>query len=192
MTKVLYLLRHAKAANSVPDDMTKDHARALAARGHKDSRRMATAMATAMAARLIIVDQVYCSTSKRTRETLAYVREALEHPPVSFRDALYLAKGDDLIAFIQALPDSISNVMLIGHNPGLHEAALALISRAGRGQVKALDLLRAKYPTAALCALAFDVPTWKKVIAGMGTLSAFIRPRDLEKKKTKRFAPKAL
>ena len=111
------------------------------------------------------------------------MREALDHPPVSFRDALYLATSDNLIAFIQALPDSISNVMLIGHNPGLHEAGLALISRAGRGRVKALDLLRTKFPTAALCALTFEVPTWKKVSTGMGTLSAFIRPRDLEKEK---------
>jgi phosphohistidine phosphatase len=130
----------------------------------------------------IAVDRVYCSTAVRTRETLALVREGLNGPSVSYRDKLYLAACDDLIAFVQSIPDPIKSAMLVGHNPGFHDLALALIGRAGRGCAKQLDKLRTKYPTGALCALTFNVNTWKKVDVGLGTLTAFVRPKDLKDK----------
>jgi phosphohistidine phosphatase len=176
MTKTLYLMRHAKSVQSAPDNAPADHARALSLRG----RKAAQAMAKAIAARHIMIDRVYSSTAKRARETVKYMPSALKTPTISFRDSLYLASDDEIISFVQALPETVSKVLLIGHNPGLHDAALTFIGRAARGQVKALDLLRTKFPTGALCTLTFDVPVWKKVGAGTATLVSFIRPRDLE------------
>jgi len=176
MTRTLYLLRHAKSDRSGPDAALKDHPRPLSRRGRKDAERIAARFA----ADALTVDRVYCSTAKRTRETFDLVRKGLDNPPASFRDALYLAPAEDLIAFVQAIPDTVKSAMLIGHNPGLHDAALMLVGRAGRGQAEALDRLRTKYPTGALCALSFDVPSWKKVGMGLGTMTAFVRPRDLD------------
>ena len=176
MTKTLYLLRHTKAEESVPGSTAKDHARALAPRGKRAAKTMSGHFAT----QILSVDRVYCSASKRTRETFDAVREGLKNPAVSFRDALYLSPSEELIAFVQALPDTLHSAMIIGHNPGLHDVALMLISRAGRGQAKALEKLRTKFPTGAFCALSFDVASWKKVGAGLATLTTFVRPRDLD------------
>ncbi|MBL8645197.1 MAG: histidine phosphatase family protein [Rhodospirillaceae bacterium] len=175
MTKTLYLLRHAKSDQSAADTV-KDHLRPLAPRGIK----AAQAMEAYLAAHRIAVDRVYCSTATRTRETLDLVRDGLNSPSVSFRDKLYLAAADDLLAFVQSIPDAIKAAMIIGHNPGFHDLALTLTSRAGAGQAKALDKMRTKYPTGALCVLTFNVNSWKKVDTGLGTLTAFVRPKDLK------------
>ncbi len=176
MAKTLYLLRHMKAEELAPGSTAKDHARVLAPRGKRAAKTMAAHFAT----QALSVDRVYCSTSKRTRETFDAVRSGLKNPAVSFRDALYLSPYEELISFIQALPDTLRTAMVIGHNPGLHDTALMLMSRAGRGQAKALEKLRTKFPTGAFCALSFDVASWRKVGAGLGTLTAFVRPRDLD------------
>jgi phosphohistidine phosphatase len=181
MTKVVYLLRHAKAEQPPADAPTKDHDRPLTPRG----RNAAKLMAQALVAQLANVGRVYCSTSQRTRETYSLIKDALDQTPVSFREALYLAPVDDLMAFLQGLPEKLKSVMIIGHNPGLHELSLQLTARAGHGQVRHLEKLRTKFPTGALSVLTFDVPTWSKVDTGLGTLVAFIRPRDLESKSSK-------
>jgi phosphohistidine phosphatase len=178
MTKTLYLLRHAKADRPAGDAAVKDHDRPLAARGVKNAQQLGALFA----AQLTAVDRVYCSTSKRTRETFDLVREGLENPAVSYRDSLYLTPGDDLIAFIQAIPDAIKTAMIIGHNPGIHDAALMLIGRAGKGQAKMLEKLRTKYPTGGFCALTFEASSWKKTGVGLATLTSFVRPRDLDTK----------
>jgi phosphohistidine phosphatase len=175
MTKTLYLLRHAKSDRTVPHAVTKDHARPLSPRG----RKAAAHLAKMFESQVIAIDRVYCSTAKRTRDTFELIRAGLDAPAVSFRDSLYLMPGDDLIAFVQAIPDTIKSAMVIGHNPGLHDAALMLIGRAGKGQSKMLEKLRTKYPTGGLCALSFDVLSWKKAGTGMATLTSFVRPRDL-------------
>jgi phosphohistidine phosphatase len=43
--------------------------------------------------------------------------------------ALYAASETQLLELLQALPESICSVMLIGHNPGLHDLARVLASR---------------------------------------------------------------
>jgi len=177
MTKTLYLLRHAKSDQSVGEPAVKDHHRPLAPRGIRAAERMAKYFA----AQVIMVDRVYCSTATRTRETFDLVREGLENPSVSYRDKLYLASCDDLMAFIQSIPDAIKSAMIIGHNPGFHDLALDLTARAGAGQSKALDRMRAKFSTGALCTLNFDISSWKKVDAGVGLLTGYVRPRDLGK-----------
>lgn len=177
MTKTLYLLRHAKAETVEPNHAVKDHARALSLKG----QAAAQAMSDYFAAQLISVDRIYCSTSKRTRETCGIVQEGLESPAVSYRDKLYLAPCNDLVTFIQSIPDAINRAMIIGHNPGLHDVALMLVSRAGRGQTKALEKMRTKFPTGAFCALSFDAMSWKKIGTGLATMTTFVRPRDIMK-----------
>jgi phosphohistidine phosphatase len=176
LPKVLHLLRHAKAGVGPTDG--EDHTRALTARG----RKVAAHMGAAMKAADLRIGRVYCSTSRRTRETFDALRQYLGNPPVAYRDRLYLAPCDEFMKFIQGLPEDADTVMIIGHNPGMHDAALTLTGRAGRGQAKVLGRMRTKFPTGALCTLAFDVPSWKKVDAGLGTLTRFLRPRDVGEK----------
>ena len=176
MTKILYLLRHAKAEQAPADAPAKDHERPLSPRGRNAAQRMADIFKL----HPLALGRVYCSTSRRTRETYTLTKPALGGTPVSFRDSLYLASAEDLLPFVQALPDKLKSALLIGHNPGLHDLALSLVARAAPGQSRALDRMRSKFPTGALCILSFDSNAWSKVDTGTGVMSLFLRPRDLE------------
>jgi phosphohistidine phosphatase len=172
--KTLHLLRHAKA---VEDNLNgTDHARPLAKRGIAAAKALAQHLEDGGFA----VDRVFCSTAKRTRETYELVAPALKGASIAYRDRLYLVAGGDLLDFIHGLPDMAESVMLIGHNPTFHNIALALAKNAARGHADELATLKEKFPTGALCSLNFDIAHWRQVKAGNGTLTAFIRPRDLE------------
>lgn len=171
--KTLHLYRHAKAAEGVPGGG--DETRPLAQRGVK----AAQAMAAHLEATDFAVDRVYCSTSRRTRETYENIAPALDKTPVAFRDRLYLIDVGELIDFMHALPDEAASAMLIGHNPGFHIAAMMLVKDAARGHEAERAALAEKFPTGSLCSIAFNVTHWRDIKAASGTLRAFIRPRDL-------------
>ena len=72
--------------------------------------------------------------------------------------------------------DTVRSLMLIGHNPGMHEFAMSL---TGRNSVdNAADRLAAGFPTGALAEFAVATP-WRQLGAGGGQLVRFLTPRDL-------------
>jgi phosphohistidine phosphatase len=172
--KTLHLLRHAKAAEGDID--ATDHARPLAKRGINDAR----AMAAYLKDQTFAVERVYCSSSRRTKETYELMTPALGGAPVAFKDRLYLVDSVDLVDFIQTLPDSASAILLLGHNPTYPTAALTLTKDATKDQDAALQALGQKFPTGAMCSLRFDVDHWRDVKHGQGTLTRFISPKDVE------------
>src|SRR2546425_347214 len=63
---------------------------------------------------------VLCSSAERTRETL--VRPILgASSTVRLEAKLYAASSHELLERIRAVPDGVTSVMLIGHNPGLQD-----------------------------------------------------------------------
>ena len=66
--------------------------------------------------------------------------------------------------------------MIIGHNLGLEQLARSL---AGWGAAEDRSALAAKYPTAALAVLCFEVDDWAEIAPGAGTLTHFATPRTL-------------
>ncbi len=169
MTRRLYLLRHAKS--SWKDPALADHDRPLAGRG----RRAAAAVADHMAERQAVPELVLCSTALRTRETYERLEAALEGAPVHYERRLYAASADDLLERLRTVPDPISSVLLIGHNPGIEELALQL-ARPSPDR----DNLHAKFPTAALATLKLTSSRWSELELGCACLIAFVRPRDLD------------
>jgi phosphohistidine phosphatase len=168
--KLLYLLRHAKS--SWDDPGLADHARPLAPRG----RRAAARMAKHLDREGIRPALILCSSSSRTRQTLEPVAAALPDVPVQVEDELYGADDETLLECLHRLPDSADSVLLIGHNPGLQDLALAL---AGGGGAGPLARLRAKMPTAALATLSAPVARWQELRPGEAELVAFVVPREL-------------
>ena len=76
----------------------------------------------ALAARGFRPERALVSPARRARETLAGVRAALATLAAAEEDeALYLASPGRLLARLQRLPDATSQVLLVGHNPGLAE-----------------------------------------------------------------------
>lgn len=167
--KRVYLLRHAKS--SWKDRSLADRDRPLAGRG----RRAAKALALHLEAEEVRPELVLCSPARRTRETLERI-EAGFGGEVEARidDALYGAGEAGLFERLTTLPEPVGSVMLIGHNPGLQQLALALASE-GDG----LARMRDKYPTAALATIDLPAESWGGVERGSGELVRYVRPRDL-------------
>jgi phosphohistidine phosphatase len=173
--KRLYILRHAKAAQSEPGQ--DDHARALTLRGLADAEAMAHYLRKNGAR----PDRVLISTSARTVQTAGLVLRELEVPPRGdYRDALYLAAAEKIFAMLQLLPVRTATIMVIGHNPGLEELA-SLLARepVRRKERERRDVLEEKFPTAALAVLDFDAERWRDIKPGEGKLVDFVRPKDL-------------
>jgi phosphohistidine phosphatase len=173
MVLTLYLLRHAKAEDGPPSQT--DFSRALAPRG----RTAARAMARFLSEHDPKLDLVISSPAKRTRQTLTGIRGALGKTRVKFVRDLYLASEADLFAFVRSLPPDINRAMLIGHNPGFHELAIALSGSVKSGATRARMRMIEKFPTGALCEISFKGKSWDTLERGAGTLCAFIRPADL-------------
>jgi phosphohistidine phosphatase len=97
-----------------------------------------------------------------------------------YREGLYLAEAGKILGLIQAAPQSISDLMVIGHNPGLEELATMLAREPVRRKERARrDVLEEKFPTAALAVLDFDIAKWREINLGEGKLADFVRPKDL-------------
>jgi phosphohistidine phosphatase len=123
---------------------------------------------------------VLCSTAERTKETLELVLPALAgQPQIRYDRSLYLAEWPELLAEIRTV-SSATPLMVVGHNPGLEQLAIALAlqakSAAERGR---LQKLAQKFPTAALAVLDFEMADWGSLKPGSGRLIDYVRPKDL-------------
>ncbi|MGA5637133.1 SixA phosphatase family protein [Streptomyces cinereoruber] len=164
----IVLLRHAKA----DWPQVSDHERPLAERGRSD----APVAGRRLAETGIGFDLALCSTAVRTRETWKLaVHELPERPRTVYEDRLYEASLGELIALLNDVPDEVSDLLVIGHNPGMHALADALAGRAEGDTVTRMN--RSGFPTSAFAVLAFD-GSWKSVEHGVGTLVDFWTPHD--------------
>ncbi|MBR0671475.1 SixA phosphatase family protein [Neoroseomonas soli] len=169
----LLLLRHAKS--SWDDPSLPDHARPLNARG----RRAAQAVASAMQDLGLSPDVVLVSSSRRTLQTLEAVSPFADSPLIEPMDDIYLAPWPRLLEILRRAPETARSVMLIGHNPGLHDLALALVGASGMSSGPAAARRMADgFPTCALAEFAIATP-WQALAEGGGRLVRFLVPADL-------------
>ena len=169
----LLLLRHAHSSHDPPD--LADHARPLSGKG----RRAAAAMRQAIRELGLQPDVVLVSSSRRTLETLDALEPWDETPLVEPLDALYMAAPPQMANVLHAVAETARSVMVIGHNPGMHEFALLLLG--GKQAVPAAPPLRRiaeGFPAAALAEFALAGP-WRALGAGAAQLVRFLVPRDL-------------
>jgi len=165
----LLLLRHAKSAWD--DPALSDHARPLNARG----RRAVAAMSAAMRGLGLRPGLVLVSSSRRTLQTLEGLGALEGAPRVEPTDDLYLAPWTRLLDALREVPAEVGSVLLIAHNPGLHELALNL---AGDDPGPDGAVLAEAYPTASLA--EFEVRgDWAALGAGQARLRRFLQPKDL-------------
>jgi phosphohistidine phosphatase len=173
--KELFLLRHAKS--SWADPGMADDDRPLNKRG----RQAAAAMAGYLSAEGLRPGLILCSSARRTRETLDFISEALGSSiPVHIEPELYLADPATLLERLRHVPDTAGSVLIIGHNPGLHELAAELT--AGIRANADAQRLRDKFPTAAFARFRLKLDRWRDLsderLAG-ARLLGYVIPADL-------------
>src|SRR5215831_12655170 len=128
----LMLLRHAKTETDAPSGRDQD--RRLDARGRKD----AAEIGEWIGAHPPWPDSVMVSPAQRAKETWDIASEAIKQhaalPGVEWVEELYGADPGKLLQIIRtASVTDPKRLMLVGHNPGMHELALALV---GSGDAK--------------------------------------------------------
>jgi phosphohistidine phosphatase len=168
----LLLLRHAKS--SWDDAKVGDRDRPLSDRG----QHAAAIMRRAMRQLGLAPDLVLVSPARRTLQTLEALEPWEETPLVEQIDALYLAAPHQLFAVLRDIPETVRSVLVIGHNPGIHDLAQSLIT--GLAPTGASGKLAAAYPTGALAEFAIPGP-WLRLGPGAGRLTRFLTPRELER-----------
>jgi len=167
--RTIILLRHGKSSWS--DPTLADLDRPLAPRGERASGRIAKYIRQ----KKIRPALVLYSPSLRTRQTLEAIESSLgKRSVVELEPQLYAASEGELLRRLQALPESVDSVMLIGHNPGLHELARTLASRGAE-----LPRLEEKFPTGALATLVLDSESWATLGPGDAELVDYVVPRQL-------------
>jgi phosphohistidine phosphatase len=167
----LMLLRHAKSEKA--EGGMSDHARRLNARGKTD----APVIGAYIAHHALTPDLVLVSTAERARQTWERVAAALSKPPrVVHEERLYNAGAEAIIALVKTTAPAVRTLLVVGHNPGLHEAGRRLIAS---GDVEARERLNEGLPTSGLVVINFAGKDWRKVHPHGGRLERFVSPRSL-------------
>ncbi len=165
----LLLFRHAKATIATGHH---DHRRTLIDRGRHDAARVAAFLAASR----LVPDLIVHSDAQRACETAEIARAAWPGSiETRIEPRLYEATRPEVEAIVHGLPDAVVTVMVVGHNPSIAEAANHLVGAGAE-----FDRLRmsAKFPTAGVAALDFDVDHWRDVKPGTAKLACFATPDD--------------
>ncbi len=124
-------------------------------------------------------DLVLVSSALRTVQTMEMLQPWPRPPQIMRMDTLYLADASHMLDVLRDVPESAGTVLLIGHNPGMHDLATKLAGPALKGQQDKLTRRLADgYPTGALAIFSFTAP-WRELAPGQGRLKHFFGPRDL-------------
>jgi phosphohistidine phosphatase len=166
----LMLLRHAKS--NWPTGM-QDAERPLSGRGEAAAHLMGGYMAH----HSLIPERVLCSPARRTRDTWTGVSSPWPTPvDVVFDGRLYGATCQGIMSIVRDQDDAIRTLLVLGHNPGMQEAAEWLIAA---GDVEQRERLREKFPTAALAVIDFALDKWSSVHERSGRLDRYVTPRTV-------------
>ena len=117
-------------------------------------------------AKKIGLDVIISSPSKRTKETLDHFFSS-NIPKIEYEKSLYHAHLEDILEVITSSLENINTIMIVGHNPSMHEVTEFLSG----------DFLP-KYPTCGLASLTYE-GEWKDVRANSCELDSFKMPREL-------------
>ncbi|MAE52400.1 MAG: phosphoglycerate mutase [Micavibrio sp.] len=166
--KKLYILRHAKAATP---EHVRDFDRPLAKQGLDDAARLGAVITE----RGYIPDLVLCSPARRTRETLDTLNLP-DQTSIQFIEKIYDATAGDILNMIQDTDDKMDAIMLVGHNPAIHELALRLSSEDSG--LSYLQRLLQGYSPATLSVIDIPCTCWNDIQLGQNYLVDLQTPLD--------------
>jgi phosphohistidine phosphatase len=121
----LLLLRHAKS--NWEDPSLADHDRPLDSEG----RSAASAVRETLLGMDLAPELILVSSARRTRETLELLEPLPGSPRVERTSDLYLASPRQILDYLALTPREIDRVLVIAHNPGLHDLAMMLTGAHG-------------------------------------------------------------
>jgi|SRR3989304_4407655 len=144
--KTLYLVRHAKS--SWENRNISDFERSLNDRGKRD----APFMAEILKKKNVKLDLIISSPANRAFTTAKIFAKVYGIPESSIviNENIYEADKNDLLKVLSENNDSINNIMLFGHNPGLTYLSNYLC-----------DFETDNIPTCGIICMQLDFDSWK-------------------------------
>ncbi len=160
--KNLLLIRHAKSSWEDPE--LKDSERPLTKRGIQD----ALIMANVLKKYNFKIDKIFCSTATRAKMTIEIFAGELNinSNVITCLDELYLVPRENLIDLIKGFDDELTNVVIVGHNPGLTDLSHFLLNN-----------FYFELSTCALVSIELKIDRWSDLKRGVGILKFFEYPK---------------
>ena len=143
----LILMRHAKAERRAAGG--EDFDRGLTGEGRAD----AVLMGQALAKDGLVPGVAVISDAARTQQTWEAVREAFPKARTVLKRELYNAGPMQILDAVEG--QTAATVMVIGHNPGVHELAMGLLTEGGAGAA-VIGKVASRFPTATAVAFVID------------------------------------
>ncbi|MEQ9504724.1 MAG: histidine phosphatase family protein [Hyphomonas sp.] len=167
--KRLILMRHAKTEPW--SEGIDDFGRALTPLGHSDAKRMAEELVSLGWS----PERILVSSARRARETCSEVAAVVVGEKVRPMESLYLTGVRGLTEAV-AQNDGAETLMVIGHNPGLHDFALAILREGGAADHQASLRLNEKFPTS--CVALFETEEAGSFVPAQFRLVQVMRAKD--------------
>ena len=156
------LLRHAKSDWDTPS--LNDFDRPLNQRGERDAELIGQRLNSNGVRPSLIL----CSDAKRAITTARMIAQEIAYPGEFIQpvNALYLASPATIIEVLRREGEDYSDIMLIGHNPGLTDLANLIC-----------DSKTDNLPTCGVYAVDVDIDDWADLENTQGTLNYFEYPK---------------
>lgn len=131
-------------------------------------------MAAFLKEKNLIPEKIFSSSALRTCQTTELVNSILklEDSKIKYFDSFYLTDPKTILKFLANLDNSLSQIMLVGHNPTMEMLIKILAGESHR------------FPTAAVAVIDLDIPIWSELIknSNVGKLQHLWRPKELKDK----------
>ena len=161
MPKLLYLLRHADAAQkeSRQDDKTRE----LTQAGIKDALHMGAWFSE----QKFGFDLIAASSALRAEQTAAMVAEGmkLDHPRILLEDSLYESSPRQFLDYVNNIEDGYDHALVVGHNPAISYLA-EYLTKADIGDMEA----------GSVAVIRFELSSWKHASENTGVLLKYATP----------------
>ena len=142
-----------------------DHQRPLSKRGKRD----VPFMGALLKARAVHPDLIVASDARRALDTAIPIAETLGIDPsaILLESTLYHATDACILDLVKSLDAGWQQVMIVGHNPGLHE----FVNRFIASPIPHL-------PTTGIVELQFKIDTWQAIDPHRLVFSRFDSPKN--------------
>jgi phosphohistidine phosphatase len=146
--KILHIVRHGKS--SWDYENLSDIDRPLSQRGIDNAYFMAKKLAD----RNVVPDRFITSPANRALYTAVIFARVMKFPydRIQISDDIYTGYTDDLIDLVRNLDNSLSQVLIFGHNPAFTSLANQLMNNY-------IDNI----PTAGIVSLTYDIESWDQI-----------------------------
>ena len=162
--KTLLIVRHAKSSWDFPE--LPDYDRPLIETGIARTRMVIGYLIE----KGIKPDLIICSHAVRAKETALLIAEGLHYPKdkIKVEEKIYSGNEDDVFDLIFGVPDTLEQLLIVGHNPTFTNIANNFLENQ-------LEWL----PTSGVVCIEFKTDKWENIHKAKKTTKFVISPKTI-------------